>query len=491
MNILQAMNDPELFGPHFSGDTWDPWRSFLAATFGLQVPDPGLLLECAGREKGPTSPVREAWLIVGRRGGKSRVTALIAVYLACFFDYGKYLAPGEVGLVSVTASDRKQARVIMRYVEAFLTQIPMLAQLVDRQTRESIDLSNRISIEVTSCSIKSARGYTIVAAINDEIAFWRSDESAHPDAEVLNAQRPAMASIPNAMLLNLSSPYAMAGALYDAYRRYFGEERDDILVWKAPTWVMNSSIPASYFDRERERDPIAFASEYGAEFRSDIHAAIDPAHVDAALSAKELNRPVSPHDRPYRAFVDLSGGRRDSAAMAVAHMEPGDQTVFVDALLRIPPPFSPESAVQRMAELAQQYRVGQVTGDNYAAELTVDLFRKAGLGYTRSPESASDIYLNVLPLFNTGRVEAPDNPALRRELLALERRTRVGGKDLITHPAGSHDDLANAACGAIFAAWRARHQGFEIQIVPSLVHTTFDGSLLDQTGVPVEPWEVR
>lgn len=112
-------------------------------------------------------------MIVGRRGGKSRITALMATFLATFFDYRPHLAPGEWGLVSVVASDRSQARVIFRYIEAFILQTPMLAELVTRQTATVIELSNRIATEVTSASIKSARGYTIVAALCDEIGAGR------------------------------------------------------------------------------------------------------------------------------------------------------------------------------------------------------------------------------------------------------------------------------------------------------------------------------
>jgi hypothetical protein len=34
----------------------------------------------------PISPLTEAWLVIGRRGGKSFILATIAVFLACFFD---------------------------------------------------------------------------------------------------------------------------------------------------------------------------------------------------------------------------------------------------------------------------------------------------------------------------------------------------------------------------------------------------------------------
>ena len=67
----------------------------------------------------------------------------------------------------------------------------MLSTLVKNQTKESIELSNRVVIEVHTASFRSVRGYSI-----DEIAFWRSEESANPGREILAAVRPGMATIP-------------------------------------------------------------------------------------------------------------------------------------------------------------------------------------------------------------------------------------------------------------------------------------------------------
>jgi hypothetical protein len=43
----------------------------------------------------------------------------------------------------------------------------------------------------------------------------------------------------------------------------------------------------------------------------------------------------------------------------------------------------------------------------------------------------SDIYLNLLPLINSGRVELLDHPRLTAQLCSLERRTARGGRDSI------------------------------------------------------------
>ena len=98
MTIIDAMRDPQLFGSWFRGKSWESWRVFLKALFGLDLSGRELdtFRQFTGRNITPEETT-EAWLIVGRRGGKSLIAALVAVFLGCFRDYSKYLAPGERG----------------------------------------------------------------------------------------------------------------------------------------------------------------------------------------------------------------------------------------------------------------------------------------------------------------------------------------------------------------------------------------------------------
>src|SRR5262249_34988906 len=158
----------------------------------------------------------------------------------CFRDYSRFLKPGEVGTIAIIAADRRQARTILRYVKGFL-ELPMLHKQIVNDTAESIELKNRVVIEVHTASFRSVRGYTLLAVICDEIAFWRSDESANPDTEIIAAVRPGLATIPNSLLLCISSPYARRGALWNAYAKHFGKD-SSVLVWQATTEAMNPSI---------------------------------------------------------------------------------------------------------------------------------------------------------------------------------------------------------------------------------------------------------
>ena len=459
MNIIDALVDVHLFRPLFRDlSTWRAWFIVLKAIFALEMTqsERDIFVGLTHRNTPPTSPVEEAWLVCGRRGGKSFIVALIAVFLACFRDYRPCLGPGERGVLMIIATDRKQARVIMRYVTALLQHVPMLATMVDRQDTESIDLDNCVSIEITTASYRTIRGYTVVAALCDEIAFWRSEDSANPAEEILAALRPAMSTIPGSLLLGLSSPYKRTGPLYENYRRHYGKE-SPVLVVQADTRTMNPSVPQSVIDRAFEVDPVSAAAEWLAEFRSDVATFLDADWIDRAISDPgRTERPPLPGVH-YYGFVDPSGGGRDAFTLAIAHQE-RDGTIVLDVCRGRRPPFDPSSVVSEYTALLGEYRCFSATGDRYAGQWVTEAFRAHGLTYKPSQQTKSELYLEVEPLFARKVVQLLDCRPLLNELQQLERRARSGGKDSVDHPPHGRDDFANAACGAlVLAAQRQRH----------------------------------
>lgn len=381
ISILDAVGDQHLFASWFEKrESWSAWTAFLAALFALPMIEEQLAIykQCTGRTELPTSPATEGWLVCGRRGGKSFVLALCAVYLACFRDYRRHLSRGERGTILVVAVDRRQARTVLRYIKGLLTGVPMLSRMIERETAESFDLTNAVTIEVHTASFRSTRGYTIVAALLDEIAFWRGEESTDPDTEIIAALRPGMATIPGAMLLCASSPYARRGALWEAHRKHFARDGDPVLVWQAATRTMNPTIAQSIIDAAMEDDPASASAEYLAEFRSDIESYIAREAVESCTATGIYERGPLPGVR-YHAFVDPSGGSADSFTLAVAHKQ--NEVAVIDCLREVRPPFSPEGVVGEFAQLLKSYRIGKVTGDRYAGEFPREQFRKCGISY--------------------------------------------------------------------------------------------------------------
>jgi hypothetical protein len=466
--IIEAMDHPDLFRPAFRDPgSWRNWRILLKAAFGLGIDqsEQGVFHDCTGRDSAPSERCSEIWLICGRRAGKSRIMATVAVYLATFIDWTPYLAPGERAVIPIIATDKTQAKIILRYVSALIGMVPAIAALADREISEVIDLSNFVSIEITTASFRTSRGRTIVAVLGDEIAFWPNEDSANPDEEIIKAVRPGMATIPGAMLWVASSPYARRGALWKAFKRYWAAA-GRVLVWKASTQTMNPQIPQAWLAEQYEDDPASAAAEYGAEFRTDIETFLSRETIEAVTVTGRHELPPFGGYR-YTAFVDAAGGSGgDSMALAIAHGDRRDR-IILDALRENKPPFSPDAVVEEYAALLRLYGISKVKGDRYAGDWPAERFQVHGITYEPAELTKSQIYQATLPILNSGAVELLDHPKLMTQLSGLERRTARGGRDSIDHAPGSHDDVANAACGAVTSAVKPKAITFETFGVPS------------------------
>jgi hypothetical protein len=448
-DIITALDHPQIFGPHFGGASWRPWRVFLKSLFALPLTEDELAVfqHHTERSTEPTDPFREVALVVGRRGGKSRILALVAVFLAAFRDYTPYLGAGEVATIAVIAANRAQARSIFRYILGLLEAVPALKSLIKDDTSDQITLTNRVVIEIHTASFRVTRGYTLAAALCDETAFWRDETSANPDQEIFRALRPGLASIPGAILLNASSPYRKTGVLYSAFARHFGKNDARVLVWRGTTLEMNPGLDPAVVAEAYEDDPQAAAAEFGAQFRDDINDFVSRETVEAC-TVRGRAELLYATGLSYAAFTDPSGGSSDSMTVAVAHRDK-DGIAVLDALREFRPPFSPEQVVAEIAALLKSYRVSRVTGDRYAGEWPRERFRMSGITYDISERPKSDIYRDSLPLLNSGKLELLDHKRLASQLVGLERRTARGGRDSIDHGPAGHDDIANAALGAL------------------------------------------
>ena len=373
--------------------------------------------------------------------------ACICVYMAVFRDWSGYIIPGESALVQLLASDRRQARVVYRYARAMLVQVPQLAPLVIRETDELLELSNGISIEITTNSYRSVRGYTVVCALLDEVAYWRSDTSANPDFETLNAMRPAMATIPRSLLAAMTSPAGKVGVLHATDRAHWGKD-GSVLVWHATTREMHRSFPQSIIDSAMELDPSAAASEYYGEYRADLEQWISRETIDALTVRGRRELPPS-RGHSYKIYVDPSGGASNSFTLCAAHNEGG--IGIIDLLVERLPPFSPADVVEQYAAICTRYGVGSVMGDKYGGVWVSERFSEHGIKYEPATLTTSDTYREAGALLMAGKAELLDHVKLSVQLSLLERRVTRGAREYISHPIGAHDDLATSACGALVA----------------------------------------
>ncbi len=157
----------------------------------------------------------------------------------------------------------------------------------------------------------------------------------------------------------------------------------------------------------------------------------------------------------------------------------GDVAVL-DLIREVKPPFNPSEVVGEFVQELRRYAIGYVRGDRYGAEWVASQFRERGTEYRVSEHAKSDIYKELLPLLNSGKIALLDHPRLIAQLCGLERRIARSGKDSIDHGPGGHDDIANAVAGALVRVEASRR-------APQLLMSSLPMNRTDYSGFGPEP----
>ncbi|WP_363348294.1 hypothetical protein [Methylocystis echinoides] len=449
--IREALTDPNLLGAELSGASWLPMRTLAIAAMGEPLTEderPIFSKLTGGRECESLQRAKRLVVVAGRRSGKSRIAAALAIYFALLCDHSHNLSVGEVGVVLVCAQNVEQAKVVFSYCLGLVQSQPILCKELANATALTVTFKNGIQISVRPSSFRGLRGVTCVAAICDESAFWFTEESAstNPDSEIINgAIQPALMTT-RGMLIVISSPYARKGVLWKFYNKHFGPKGDPLtIVAQGASRDFNPSIDEDEIQAALEEDYALAQSEWLGQFRTDLEGFLSMEAIRACV-APGVYEIAPSFDLTYSAFVDAAtGSGQDDFAMAIGHLE-GD-VLIVDALRAFTPPFSPENVVTELSELLSYYGVTRVHGDNFASGFVRELFTKKGVAYEPVKLNTSELYLNLLGTINAKKIQLLDDTKSINQLANLERRTGFAGKDRVSHPVGMHDDVSNVIAG--------------------------------------------
>ena len=462
ISIIEFAVDEHLLGLDLSLGQ----RTLLKANYGLSLDSEELELyrECTGRQTPPDEPVQDLTAIIGRRGGKnSRIIASIAAYEAFCGGHEKYLAPGEEGVILIVSQVFRRARqTAFGLIRGAIFNSPMLSRSVVDDMAWELGLDNGLVIRCEPCSMRSIRGPAVPVALFDELGFWMS-EGWNPDAEVERAVRPAMAQFPNWKLVKASTPWIKAGLLWEDYRDHYGVDLDRHLIWVAPTWIMNPTIPQKFLDREKMKDPDSFIREYGAEFTDTEGVWLPEASVRACVQEWD-HLPPPGGGIPVYAVIDPAY-KRDTFALALSWWDPRISRVVIGRVEGWKPPrqgeMSPGPILDAMMPTLEAYGCHLIFGDQYTAAPLREAFRDRGLGYeeyTFTASSKAEIYTTLKSLVINELIELPDHPQTIHELQSLRVSYSPGGNMRIAAPAraGMHDDFATVCALGAWLAYRGR-----------------------------------
>jgi hypothetical protein len=210
VTMREALESSTYFGTLLAGDSWQAWRFLLIAIVGEELTEDerGVFKPSQAAIASRTSPLKS----FGRRGGKTRSVTVLAAYITACVDHRDVLAPGERGVLPILAASTVQASQAFNFVSGIFSTAPNLKDLLESETADALSLATGIDITIRPASFRTIRGIAAVAVIADEIAFWRSDDSANPDTEILRALRPSLATT-GGLLAAISSPHAKRGEL--------------------------------------------------------------------------------------------------------------------------------------------------------------------------------------------------------------------------------------------------------------------------------------
>ena len=215
--------------------------------------------------------------VCGGRGGKSLLAAWRLVHLAATVPL--QLSPGEQAYAIIVAPDQRLSEQVLRYCTGIAREwFPQKGRVIEESSlgftlvrATTCVEGDRIEDERVRFVVlpatqggRSLRGHAWVGAVLDEAAFFRGEDAAINDRDVIDAVLPRV--MMGGELIITTTPYARAGEVFSLFDRNYGHPVDAVVA-HAPTWVLRSDERIlAQVERERARDPWNFSREFGAQF---------------------------------------------------------------------------------------------------------------------------------------------------------------------------------------------------------------------------------
>jgi len=297
---------------------------------------------------------RELILILGRRSGKSALSAIFAAYelyklLKRGHPQAFYGMPsGSEIRVLCIANDKEQASIVFNDMQGHIEAVDYFKNSLSNMTQTFMrfrteqdkkkygDGSKKATLSATfkSSIAKGLRGRGIICAILDEIAFFVDDGKSSAE-RVYRAIVPSIAQFAKkdkktrkaigdteGRIILISSPDAKEGFLYRQFQLAMSNSRasSNMLMIQAPTWEIRPDLPQSYYEVEYEKDRRGFMTEHGAEFSDRVRGWIEDYRDLAECIVPELRPRVAGIPREaHWAGVDF-GISGDGTAIALTRL---------------------------------------------------------------------------------------------------------------------------------------------------------------------------
>ncbi len=415
-------------------------------------------------------------LVVGRRGGKTTLAAMLAIYCAITTNWKPLLRKTPTAHVIILSHSREFSDEVLDLIRTLIEDSPTLSRLINRRMKNTTSTMNlvmpfvvdgkiqrsRVTIKVGAASSKTVRGTAACAVLCDEIAYWNLDENLkETDEKILKAVRANMKQFGRkAIMIKLSSPGIKQGVLYNEYGKWKDKTLpSNYIVFKAPSWVWNTILPKQEFTDEWLLDQDGFDTEYRANFVDSLSNFILPEFVDmAVLSGVSFCPPeeVSPDKMMYKAAIDAAF-KNDHFTFSVVGHTGNRIKQFISKGWEgsKQKPVKASEVALYVRQICKEYDIASVAADQYSFQPLREIFEQYGVvleEYTFTPTFKKKIYFNLKKLVHSQQMDLLDNARQTKEIKELIVEQAPSGNIKIGHPSGGSDDYSDSLAIASYLA---------------------------------------
>lgn len=482
------------------------------------------------REVIPGKERSHMYLSIGRRSGKTTISACIAAYetyrLINKGDPHAYygLPPSNpIQLISV-ATGREQSGLLYQEVAAHYRRCNFFYPYMANNTQSSAKFQTpkniadygsyrenndaRASIKVTfaPCVASSLRGAGNIVVILDEFAFFGDTGDSSADA-VWQAVVPSTAAFSpkdtldpttpvgpvESKVIAISSPAGKSGMFYEVFQGGFkgGATTENSLCIQAPTWEVNITVPSEFLETEYGRDPAKFDTEFGANFSDRFRGWLDKKEDLLAC----VNSSLRPRFRgvgriPYYCGFDIAL-KGDASALAIGHVE-GDRIVcdVVDTIQVGDDRHGDQDRIEFteivdwIYDYSKRFYIEEGMFDTHLGIVLEQALEAKGLTqFHMTPKNTqvweSQIFRNFKDLMYEKRLELYNYPRSEdglkecpyiEELLELQAEMKSRNVTIVQAPRGEdkHDDMSDALVRMVWLATPAAGKNHTVSGAPRM-----------------------
>jgi hypothetical protein len=321
----------------------------------------------------PDNMRRQLILSVGRRAGKTTLSAIFASYelyrlISLGNPQGYYGLPNgnRIQIISI-ATGKEQAQLLFNDVTSHMAKCEFFKPYIVNNTQSHVQFrtpydiekygptqshengrftsfNGKSSLRVTfkACMSAGLRGSGNIVIILDEMAHFQ-DKGSSSAKSVYDAITPSALAFspkdPNNLsevigpvesrIISISSPLNHSGKFFELYQFAMSKAAgsENMLAIQAPTWEVNPTVEPIFLRERFHEDPSVFMTEYGANFSDRVRGWIER-EVDLVDCIKPDLRPKSTGipRYPHQMGIDVAliG---DGTAIAITHLD-GDKVVL-------------------------------------------------------------------------------------------------------------------------------------------------------------------